>query len=138
MSRPTFRIDRRQQADLVVVAVTGQIDLCSSFSFREQLGRVVESAADRVVIDLSDVALIDSAGLSVLAGVARRFVLEQRELAIVCSDRRLRRVLGTTGLDRMIPVLHTVAEVVERSPLMWPHTEHAEDMQANAAGEPVV
>ena len=121
MPRPAFRIDQRQQANLVIVDVTGEIDLCSSFSFREQLGRVIESGAERVAIDLSEVTLIDSAGLSVLAGVARRFILEERELVVVCSDARLRRVLTITGLDRVVPVLNTLAEeVVEQGRVARP------------------
>ena len=58
----------------------------SSFSFREQLGRVIESGAERVAIDLSEVTLIDSAGLSVLAGVARRFILVPEYLPL--QDQR--------------------------------------------------
>ena len=106
MERQDFRIDVvRSDGDVAVLRVAGEIDLCSSFSFREQLSRAAEGGAAQVVLDLSEVGLIDSTGLSVIAGIARRLFLEARELVLICPESRLRRVLATTGLDRLVPVL---------------------------------
>ena len=113
--RQDFRIDvLREGADAVVLRVSGEIDLCSSFSFREQFSRVVDGGAARVLLDLSGVSLIDSAGLSVLAGIARRLFLEARELAVICPEGRLRRVLASAGLDRLVPVLAADADALDR------------------------
>ena len=106
MERQDFRIDvLREGEDVVVLRVAGEIDLCSSFSFREQLSRAVEGGAPQVVLDLSEAGLIDSAGLSVLAGVARRLFLEARDFVVICPENRLRRVLALTRLDRLVPIL---------------------------------
>ena len=113
MKRQDFRIDvQREGEEGVVLRVAGEIDLCSSFSFREQLSRAVDGGAARVVLDLSDVSLIDSAGLSVLTGVAGRLFLEEREFAVICPEGRLRRVLAISGLDHLVPVLEAWEEDV--------------------------
>ena len=115
MERQDFRIDLlREGKDLAVLRVAGEIDLCSGFSFREQLSRAVDGGAARVLLDLSEVSLIDSAGLSVLAGIARRLFLEAREFAVICPEGRLRRVLASAGLDRLVPVLAADADALDR------------------------
>ena len=106
MERQDFRIDIVSEGeDLALLRVAGEIDLCSSFSFREQLSRAVDGGAARVVLDLRGVSLIDSAGLSVLAATARRLFLEAREFAVICPEGRLRRVLATARLDRLVSVV---------------------------------
>ena len=119
MERQDFRISfERQDGDVAVVRVSGEIDLCSSLSFREHLTRVIDGGAAKVAVDLSQVSFIDSAGLGVLAGVARRIVLKAHELVIVCPDGRTRRVLATVGMDRVIPVVPALEEAfVQRQAL---------------------
>ncbi len=113
MQRRDFRIDvLREDEDVAVLRIAGEIDLCSSFSFREQISRTVEGGAAKVVLDLSEVVLIDSAGLSVLASIARHLFLEARELVVVCRESRLRRVLASAGLDRLVPVLTADADLL--------------------------
>ena len=115
MERQDFRIDVVSEGeDLAVLRVIGEIDLCSSFSFREQFSRAVDGGAAQVVLDLSDVSFIDSAGLSVLVANARRLFLEAREFAVVCPEGRLRRVLASSGLDRLAPVLSAREDLVGR------------------------
>ncbi len=115
MERQDFRIAVvHADEDVAVLRVAGEIDLCSSFSFREQLSRAAEGGAAQVVLDLSEVRLIDSTGLSVLAGIARRLFLEARELALICPEGRLRRVLATTGLDRLVPVVEAQEDLIDR------------------------
>ena len=57
-------------SDAVVVA-NGEIDLTSCRALRDKLQAVERVEADAVVIDLTDVAFIDSTGLSVLVDGAR-------------------------------------------------------------------
>lgn len=105
MDRQDFRMDlQRAGHDTVVLRAAGEIDLCSSFSFREQLSRTIDGDATRLVLDLSSVRFIDSSGLSVLVTTARRLFLQSRELILVCPEPRIRRVLETSGLDRLVPV----------------------------------
>ena len=111
--RDDFRVKHlRLESGAVVVQVTGELDLCSSHVFREQLLSALESGASPLVIDLSELSLIDSTGLGVLAVLARRVTLEATELALVCPEGRIRGTLKTTGLQRTIPVYPTREEAL--------------------------
>ena len=113
MERQDFRIDSLLAGDdTLVLRATGEIDLCSSFSFREQMIRAADGAASRLVLDLSSVRFIDSSGLSVMIATAKRLFLQGRELVLVCSENRIRRVLMTSGLDRLVPVHAAMSEAL--------------------------
>jgi anti-anti-sigma factor len=105
MERQDFHIECvRPCEDTVVLRAAGEIDLSGSVPFREQIGREVDGPDARIVLDMTPVSFIDSSGLSVLVVTARRLFLQGRELVIVCPDERIRRVLSTAGLDRLVAV----------------------------------
>ena len=84
----------------------GELDAYTVASFREALGAIADHA--RVVIDLSDVPFMDSAGLGALIGGIRRAREHGGEVAVACSRPTLTKLLHTTGFDRIVPVTDTV------------------------------
>jgi anti-sigma B factor antagonist len=97
---------------LVVVRAGGEIDVAGSVSFRDRLFALMDERTDRLVIDLSGVAYVDTYLLTAVADVDKRCKLEDRRLAIVCSDGRLRRALADTGLDKVVATFATLDEAL--------------------------
>jgi anti-sigma B factor antagonist len=90
----------------------GELDSYTVTQFREVLSGCA-STARRLVIDLSDVAFMDSAGLGALIGGVRRARESDGEVAVACSRPTLTRLLQTTGFDRIVTVAETLEEAVE-------------------------
>ena len=67
-----------------------------------------------MVVDLSDADYVDTYALSVLVDVALRCRLEERRLALVCSEGRMRRALAATGLDQFVATYATLDEVLSQ------------------------
>ena len=86
----------------------GELDAYTVGQFREALAEL--SAAKRLLIDLSEVPFMDSAGLGALIGGIRRAREAEGEVAVACSRPTLTRLLHTTGFDRIVPVTETVEE----------------------------
>jgi anti-sigma B factor antagonist len=84
----------------------GELDAYTVGRFREALGEL--SSVDRLLIDLSDVPFMDSAGLGALIGGIRRAREAGGEVAVACSRPTLTRLLHTTGFDRIVSVTETV------------------------------
>lgn len=84
----------------------GELDAYTVNDFREALGGV--TSANRVLIDLSNVPFMDSAGLGALIGGIRRTRESGGEVAVACGRPTLTRLLHTTGFDRIVPVEETV------------------------------
>jgi anti-anti-sigma factor len=88
----------------------GELDAYTVTSFRETLGEL--ATRSRVVIDLSEVPFMDSAGLGALIGGIRRAREHGGEVAVACSRPTLTRLLHTTGFDRIVPVTETLDDAV--------------------------
>lgn len=84
----------------------GELDAYTVASFREALSGLADHP--RVVIDLSEVPFMDSAGLGALIGGIRRAREHGGEVAVACSRPTLTRLLHTTGFDRIVPVTETL------------------------------
>lgn len=89
----------------------GELDAYTVATFRDALGGLATDP--RVVIDLSDVPFMDSAGLGALIGGIRRAREHGGEVAVACSRPTLTRLLHTTGFDRIVPVTETLDDAVE-------------------------
>jgi anti-sigma B factor antagonist len=84
---------------LVVVVLGGELDIYTVPSFRQDLDHL-DPAEVQLVIDLSDVTLLDSSGLGALVSLLNRARGGQGQLGLVCPHRHLRRVFEITGLRR--------------------------------------
>ncbi len=113
MGTQDYRISVLRPADnVMVIQVSGEIDLASSLAFRERLFAELDDGAALVVLDLETAERVDTTGLSVILELARRCRGEDRELAIVSSKGRVRHALAVTGLDRMIATHGTLDEAL--------------------------
>jgi len=89
----------------------GELDAYTVGQFREALAELAATA--RLLIDLSDVPFMDSAGLGALIGGIRRAREADGEVSVACSRPTLTRLLHTTGFDRIVPVTETVDEAAQ-------------------------
>lgn len=91
----------RRVGDAAVIAVTGEIDAFTAGPLRERILHVVARESKRVVLDLSDVTFLDSAGINVLVSVRRRLLLLDGYLRLAALRPAPARVLEVCGLDRV-------------------------------------
>ncbi len=103
-----LEIQVEESADHTVCRPVGELDAYTVGQFRESLAEL--SSAPRLLIDLSAVPFMDSAGLGALIGGIRRAREAGGDVAVACSRPTLTRLLHTTGFDRIVPVTETVEE----------------------------
>jgi anti-sigma B factor antagonist len=84
----------------------GELDAYTVGQFRDALGELADKRY--LLIDLSSVPFMDSAGLGALIGGIRRAREAGGDVAVACSRPTLTRLLHTTGFDRIVPVTETV------------------------------
>jgi anti-sigma B factor antagonist len=111
-----------------VLAVRGEIDAYTSPRLREELKRLIDDGARRLVVDLQGVEFMDSTGLGVLVSALKRVKesglsaapgenggdsqasADSGRLSLVCTSPQILRVLAVTGLDKVFVVAPSVAE----------------------------
>ncbi len=97
--------DRLRRHDVVVLSPHGEIDLETAPLLREALLPVLERETGPVVLDLSEVAFMDSTGVHVLVEALRRLEPQNRRLAIVCREGgQVHRLLAVVGLLDVLTV----------------------------------
>lgn len=104
----------RWRGDAVVVAVAGEIDLVTAPEFDEVVAGVVDQGPAVLVVDLTGVSFLSSAGLQVLAGAHRR--LGERGLRAVTPSNVTARPFTSTGLDTWIGLFPSVDAALAATP----------------------
>ncbi|MFM7718450.1 MAG: STAS domain-containing protein [Actinomycetota bacterium] len=112
MATADLDIDTRIEGDWRVVAIRGEVDLYTSPQLREAIERVANDGVVRILVDLTGVSFMDSSGLGVLVGSLKRSRERGGDLALVCQEGSILRVLTITGLDRVFPIHASVADAV--------------------------
>jgi anti-sigma B factor antagonist len=97
----------RREDGVVIAAIAGDMDLSAAAGLRESLFVLAEEGQP-LIVDLNRVSFIDSTGLGVLVGTARRAAVHGSSLHAVCSRQQTRKLLWMTGVDRRIPLSATV------------------------------
>jgi anti-sigma B factor antagonist len=88
----------------------GEVDAYTVGQFRESLGELAETS--RLIIDLSAVPFMDSAGLGAIIGGIRKVGDNDGDVAVACDRPTLTRLLHTTGFDRIVPVSESIPEAL--------------------------
>jgi len=98
-------IEQRDADDVVVARLTGELDIAGAEATGRRIAEAVPSSARGVVVDMTELEFIDSSGVSMLFGLARRVGSRRQELRVVApAGRPVARVLDIVEFDRAAPV----------------------------------
>jgi anti-anti-sigma factor len=101
--------------DIVVGAVSGEIDLSNSMELEGVISDAVPNTVRGLVLDLSGLTYIDSAGVRSLISLAGRLQWRGQELVLAAPpDARCRRVLSLAGVGTTIPIEASLREARSR------------------------
>jgi anti-anti-sigma factor len=97
---PEFSITVRDLPGVHIVSLHGELDIASADGLADAL---VEVAGSTVVVDLSDLAFMDSTGISALAAARNRILAEdQGRLIVTRPGGIVRKALEIVGLSSWI------------------------------------
>jgi len=97
---------------IYVVSVTGEIDAFTSPALEQELELVLGDGARNVVVDLGEVAFIDSTALRVLLRALPKFSRRGGKLVLATDDSRVLKTLEIMGLDMKFTVEPRLAEAI--------------------------
>jgi anti-anti-sigma factor len=114
-----LEINIEENEDYTLIQPSGELDAYTVGTFRESLARLAEQGD--LLIDLSQVSFMDSAGLGALIGGIRLSREAENAVAVACNKPQLVRLLHTTGFDRIVPVSDSMEEAEDA--LLAPHED---------------
>lgn len=103
-----LEIRKHQAGDWTVLAATGEVDLATASELESAINSVLDKGTLRLVIDLKDVAFLDSTGLRTLLRTHSKLEESGGSLALVVPGGPVQRLLDVTGLGSTMNIYPSV------------------------------
>ena len=103
-----------REDETVVAVVTGEVDMSNAATVRQQIAESVTPDDDAVIVDLSELSFIDSAGLHSLIELGTALD-ERRQKLLLClpPGSTIRRAIEIIGLPHAVSVYSERSEAME-------------------------
>ena len=95
-----------------VVHLHGPIDVSQAMALRDLLGAQIDSPSARVLLDLTDVSLIDSSGIGILVTAHRRADGQGARFGLAGATGTVARVFEMTRTNKLLSLYDSVDEGV--------------------------
>lgn len=99
-----FRVEVRQDGEITVVEIRGEVDLYTAPRLREQLESLVDTEEPRLVVDLAELDFIDSTGLGVLVAALKKARERGGDMVLRNAGRSTHKILEIAGLTKLFSV----------------------------------
>lgn len=99
-----LRVEQVLSGDTASITAVGEVDLATVNKLRSAITTVLAAGVRDVVLDLDEVTYIDSSGLGTMVGAHKRITASGGTLTVRCSQPRVLRLFGITGVDRVLKV----------------------------------
>lgn len=109
-------ITRTEHGGTIVLSPVGEFDLSNLDLLRETFLEAATPESNRIVIDLSGTAYVDSMAIGTMLAVARRANEWGGWVRLVAPRPNVLRVLHITGLDKVFAMYDTVDQALTHLP----------------------
>jgi len=93
--------------------LSGEIDAYTAPQFREQMTEAEAQGPKGVIVDLRKVRYLDSTGLGVMMGGAKRARERGGSLALICTNEHVLRILSISGLADLLAIVSDEDEALQ-------------------------
>jgi anti-anti-sigma factor len=109
----TFDVGKHQVDDAVVLTVSGEVDMLSAPQLAEAVRTALAEKPPALVIDLTKVDFLASAGMTVLV-TAQAEVAPPTRFAVVANGPATSRPIKLMGLDNVLALYSTLDSALSR------------------------
>lgn len=110
-----LRFEEKEKGMQTVVSIAGDIDAYHSPRLKEELEKYIKGDTAEIILDISEVPYIDSAGLGTLVSILRETRTHKKNLKLVGLRQNIKRIFEMTRLDKIFEIFDTVDESKKES-----------------------
>jgi anti-sigma B factor antagonist len=96
-----FAVSQEQRGAVPLLRVRGEVDIYTAPRLKEAVVAALNSGAQSLAFDLSQVGFLDSTGLQVLMSAKKRTAERGGEVYIIGAGGQIRRVFSLLSLERI-------------------------------------
>ncbi len=105
-----FKVDIKMVNSDVLVLLSGELDAYHSIEFKEKMIEVIKGNGKKILIDMTDLNYIDSAGLGALVSLLKRASENSKELRLFGLKGNVKKVFELTRLNMVFKIFDTFEE----------------------------
>lgn len=109
-----MQIEERRAGDITILALMGKLTLAEGRDlFKDKVGDVVQAGHNKLLIDLTEVPYVDSAGLGELVRTYTAVNRSGGQLKLLGLAKRIKDVLALTKLLTVFEIFETEEEALD-------------------------
>jgi anti-anti-sigma factor len=108
-----MEITEERRVDVLILGILGRLDSTTSKSVEEKLVSAIEAGERRLVIDLSELEYISSAGLRVFLLAVKRMTAVSGKVALSSLKDPIKQVFDIAGFSSMLSIYGSPEEAVK-------------------------
>lgn len=107
-----MNISETKQGHVTILRAQGKLDATSSPDLDQRLVTLTENGVRRVVVDLSALEYVSSAGLRVFLSAAKRLQKAEGKMALANPAAQVQQVFEIAGFAAILPIFKSMDEAV--------------------------
>jgi anti-sigma B factor antagonist len=104
MARTQLQVAVKHSNGRAVLALRGEVDAYTRSTLSDELDAAVAETHGNITLDLSAVSFVDSSGIAVLVGAAKRLRERGNDLILESPPAMVSKVLEMTGVSKLVRV----------------------------------
>ena len=106
-------IKKENREDIHIISVLGEIDAGSSIYLDNAIKEALEEKMKKIVINLSELEYISSAGLGVFISHLDEFKHDEVTLVLFGINDSVKQVFDILGLEKLLKIVNTEEEALD-------------------------
>lgn len=112
-----MEISVRDEQGFTVVSVSGRLDAGTAQTLEKSCANLISEGKSKVVLNLSDLEYVSSAGLRSVLTVAKKLKAVSGSLVLCGLHGLVKEVFSISGFDSFFPVYESVESAIENPPV---------------------
>jgi anti-anti-sigma factor len=108
----SLELNQQELKRVLLIEVTGRVDSTTADQLGKALNDAIDEGQNQLVLDLSKVEYMSSAGLRELVSALKRLQRGRGDLRLAALSERVEEVLELAGLDEIFKIYETQVEAV--------------------------
>lgn len=104
MSAPPLRAWHETSGGTATIHVSGELDVSTVHELRAAIRAGMDQSVHHVIIDMTEVSFVDSAGVATLIGLANRLKARSLPPPMVIAGPDVRRIVSLIGVDKLLDI----------------------------------
>jgi len=109
-----FKVKRKDVKEVSVIYLKGYLDAHTAHEFEEALQELVDEQRVRIVVNLSELTYISSAGLGVFMGFIQDVRKKKGDIKIAEPNEKVYRVFDLLGFPVLYEIFQQEAEAIKK------------------------